>query len=509
MVQSLSRTRRGQANAHAASMRGLLRLGRRLRRSVVSALLGIGVLAAAAAPARVEAGDILWGANGHPFVAYPGVPFTQQLDLLTALGAKSYRVNVTSLDQVPALADLVALARNRGLQILPLLAPPVDLANETEQVIYAKSFNFAVTIAARFKGDIKVWELGNELENYALLKPCETQDDGKVYPCSMGIAGGMTMMEYVGARWKKVSAVLKGLSDGIVSVDPQLKKAIGTAGWGHMGVFDRLLVDGVAWDLTVWHAYREETDEVFARLASYGKPIWITEINHPYGSHKDGPVGQADGLRSMIKALRRQQAKFNIEAVFFYELLDEPYWSDFEGQMGLVTQNKTNSGWAVGERKPAFDVVRQTIKAVDGAAAHGCDAQKFKVAGVTSASKVGYAFCLVFHHEPDGQGLLDYAQELDRGRDVLDLVKGLAESDWFTELHAPASRDDAEYVGWVHELLLGAQPPAAVLEAQVGALKGGQIDRRGVVAEVIKSTDFKKRHMLLFAPIRQTAVKKT
>ena len=61
-------------------------------------------------------------------------------------------------------ASLAAPVYSAHAQILPLLTPPVDLEKDMPQVLYAQSFNFAVTIASRFKNDVAVWELGNELE---------------------------------------------------------------------------------------------------------------------------------------------------------------------------------------------------------------------------------------------------------------------------------------------------------------------------------------------------------
>jgi hypothetical protein len=480
------------------------RLG--LARYVRAAIFALAALTVPLAlPAR--AGELMWGANGHPFTAYPGVSFTQQLDLLAGLGAKSYRVNVTSVDHVPALGALVAMARDRGLQILPLLTPPVDLEKDTPQVLYAQSFNFAVTIASRFKNDVAVWELGNELETYALLKPCEKQDDGKVYPCSYGIAGGMTPLEYAGARWKKVSAVLKGLSDGIVSVSPKLKKAMGTAGWGHFGAFNRMQADGIAWDITVWHAYREEADEVFERLAAFKKPIWITEVNHPYGSHKDGFAAQADGLRTIMSSLLLQRSRYNIDAVFFYELLDEPYWTDYEGHMGLVTQLQTASGWVVGEKKPAYEAVRQAIAAERGLHHRGCELKQFDASLATSQTKVSYAYCLVFGHRPDGKGLQDYAAELDRGMSVEALLTGLTQSDWFVERHRPADRGDLEFVDWAYRLLLGREADGSGRSSYVAALRKGETDRRRLLAGIVASAEFRDRHTVLFAGLRATPVK--
>ena len=53
------------------------------------------------------AGDLMWGANGHPLVSYPGTTYEQQLDYLKELGMTSYRVDISGLDQADRLARLV------------------------------------------------------------------------------------------------------------------------------------------------------------------------------------------------------------------------------------------------------------------------------------------------------------------------------------------------------------------------------------------------------------------
>ena len=69
------------------------------------------------------AGDLIWGANGHPLMSYPGTTYEQQLDYLKALGMTSYRVDISSLDQADRLARLVRLAKARGIEILPVITP--------------------------------------------------------------------------------------------------------------------------------------------------------------------------------------------------------------------------------------------------------------------------------------------------------------------------------------------------------------------------------------------------
>ena len=276
------------------------------------------------------------GANGHPLVSYHGVTFERQLDLLQDLGLTSYRVDIRDGGQADALARLVSLAKVRGIEILPVITPAFDLDREEPADLYQKSYELAVALVSRFKSDIRVWELGNEMENFAIIQPCEMRDDGTQYPCEWGPAGGVGALEYYGPRWKKVSAVLKGLSDGTASVDPGIRRAIGTAGWGHLGAFERMKADGIEWEISVWHMYGEDPEWAFKALAAYDRPIWVTEFNNPHGS-RDGEDVQAQGLRKSILELRELAQRYRVEAAHIYELLDEPYWGeDFEAQMGLV-----------------------------------------------------------------------------------------------------------------------------------------------------------------------------
>ena len=60
----------------------------RPRSLVITALLAVGTLCwlGAAASRAAGAAPFLWGVNGHPLVAYPGIPAEAQLDLVADLG---------------------------------------------------------------------------------------------------------------------------------------------------------------------------------------------------------------------------------------------------------------------------------------------------------------------------------------------------------------------------------------------------------------------------------------
>ncbi len=333
---------------------------RRLMAVIMLALCCLGAPARAgqeAAPAPRS--GITWGVNGHPLVSYPGVSMEQQASLLSELNARSYRVDVTSLNQMEELARLRETLAARGIEVLPVLTPPLSLKDNDEPTLKARARAFAEAFVRRLP-DVPVWELGNEMENYAIIQPCEMRDDGTQYPCEWGPAGGLGELDYYGPRYRKVAAVLSGLAEGVAAANPKARRALGSAGWGHTGIFSRLAKDGVPWEISVWHLYSVDPEWALKILAGYGKPIWITEFNHDSGSYRDGKDGQAKGLVAIMDSLKRLAGPYRIEAAHVYELLDEAYWAPhFEAYMGLVELERDGgNGWRPGARKPAFDAFR-------------------------------------------------------------------------------------------------------------------------------------------------------
>ncbi len=312
---------------------------------------------------NISKADLQWGINGHPLVSYPGVSINQQLEYISDLGLKTYRVDINNAKAAPRLAKLIREAKKRGIIILPVLVPQVDLKNDSPEKLYKRAYDFAVEIVSRFKQDVPVFELGNELENYAIIQPCEIQDDGVQYNCQWGPASGTKSADYYGPRWAKVSAVLKGLSEGTISVDPKIRKAMGTAGWGHTGAFARMHEDGIKWDISIWHLYEHDAEWAFKELANYGHPIWVSEFNNPKGSQKSEHE-QAAGIEKLIIYLRKMSKKYKIEAAHIYELMDETYWApDFEAFMGLVRLvKKGKSQWQPGDKKAAYQTVKKLLK---------------------------------------------------------------------------------------------------------------------------------------------------
>ena len=454
---------------------------------IVAAML---LLAAGLRPASAE---IAWGVNGHPVNSYPGIPLADQLDLVGSLGAQSYRVDISRLDAADKLAELVAAARARGIRILPVLTPDVDLQAMGASELYDKTRALAKALGTRFRDDIRVWELGNELENFAIIQPCEKRDDGTVYPCEWGPAGGVGALDYYGPRWAKVAAVLRGLSDGMTEADPTIRKAMGTAGWGHVGAFERMRADGIRWDISVWHMYGEDPEWAFKHLAAYGRPIFVTEFNHPLGSQKDAGE-QAEGLVRWMKRLQELAAGYRIEEAHVYELLDETYWApDFEAYMGLVTlEGSAAAGWRIGEPKPAFAAVRGQILA-PAASAPACDVAGTAAIADPAFRKAALGYCLVLGRTVDRAEADGWVRALEGGTDASDMVAGMLASDEVREKHSASLASDRDYVDLLYRLLLGRPADGAGLDGYVAQLQAGAASRETIARALMQSSEFSAR----------------
>ncbi len=453
--------------------------------------------------------DIAWGVNGHPITAYPGINQESQLDYVRDLGMGSYRVNIPDSGRAADLAALVEAGKARGVTILPVITPgDIDLDKDSAEQLYKESYELAHTLAERFKDTIRVWELGNEMENYAIIQPCETRDDGSQYPCEWGPAGGTEASHYYGPRWAKVSAVLKGLSDGVEAVDPEIRKAIGTAGWGHVGAFDRMQADGIDWDISVWHIYGEDPEWAFRKIASYGRPIWVTEFNNPLGSQRSARQ-QEVGLKGMMTRLGKLQAQYDIEAAYIYELLDEPYWAPgHEAQMGLVeVVANPAGGWMLGEPKPAYAAVREHIRGKsplpDPARDRTCDLNAQNREGAAHARKAQYLHCLVLGRVGDADELGELAAALERGdKNTTAVIVDLLRDEEFADRYAAFSMSNRAYVSFLYRLLLHRDADPHGLDTYGRELDTGGMTRVGVAMSIALSSEFEAKHPALF---RQTA----
>ncbi len=490
-------------------------------RRISGAVLIAGILAGLAAPVRA---DIAWGVNGHPLVSYPGVSFEQQLDLIADLGMRSYRVDVPGTAVLGKLKHLHGLARARGIELLPVITPPFDLDAEAPEVLERKAHDLALALVAPFKGEIRVWELGNELENYAILEPCEKRDDGVTYDCSYGPAGGVSPLDYHGGRWAKVSAVLTGLASGARAADPDVVRAVGTAGWGHTGAFARMRQDAIPWEISVWHMYGGDPEWALKELAQYERPIWITEINAPFGSQK-GEDTQVRELAKSVERLRQLRQRYGVQAAHVYELLDEPYWgTNYEAHMGLVRVEKSGASWALGEKKPVYAALKSMIGAAGGVsgapsatlaaeASEPSEPPLLKVQRTCSLDAarraadhrpetvVRYVFCLVLGRDADGAGSETYASQMPAHLTAEQLVLVLLNSEEFAARNKTADMSNREFALGLHRLLFGSEMTEGAGPGALSAIDAANASRADYVSALVASEEFRTAHPVLYATL--------
>ena len=305
----------------------------------------------------------------------------------------------------------------------------------------------------------------------------------------------------------------QGLTEGAHAADPNVRRAIGTAGWGHVAAFERMKADGISWEISVWHMYGEDPEWAFKKLAEYGKPIWVTEFNNPYGSQKGGDE-QSKGLLHAMSRLGELQTAYKVEAAHIYELMDEPYWGEhYEAFMGLVGMKRNADGqWAMGARKPAFAAVRDYIERTGAAPprepviARHCemkapapDATELKVEAI-----IGYAYCLVLGRAPDGAGLAGWSPRLAAGMPAEQLLVDMMHSQEFSRLYEVPSLSTSEYATLIHRLLLGTDPSAAVLKRTTDDLQAKK-PAAEFQRQLIASREFHDQHRAIFAKLTPRA----
>jgi hypothetical protein len=213
--------------------------------------------------------------------------------------------------------------RAAGIVLLPNLIPDPDAADD-ENGNYAAAYAMGRAYASRFKTDIATWELANEGDNWIGMK-----------------GDGSDISQYDRAKYARARGMIRGLLDGIHAGDPHAKGIVNGAGWCHWGFQEQLWRDGVRWDITGWHWYSSYGDLEKARGCgntnilqrfhdTFGKPIWLTEINvDRYGGDK---AAMGNWLVSTMAQLDAVAARYDIQAAYIYVLFNP----DAAGDYGIV-----------------------------------------------------------------------------------------------------------------------------------------------------------------------------
>ena len=270
--------------------------------------------------------ELVWGINTHG--SFASVSAADQLDLAQEMGLTSIRIDVydASPTTMAWLSNLVTEAEYRGISIMPVIVPSAASAT-SEAAAYAWGYQTASALAAAFPS--LTWEVGNEMELYAL---------------KAGTTGQSTT-DYDDAIYAIVRGSISGMADGIHQTDPTASVAVGISGF-HFGFLQRLANDNVDWDITSEHYYSPAgspdiasgADYLFGALAQFGKPIMMTEFNQQQGSLLS-PGEQVATVMAMMNAMDALASKYNIIGAYLYELLDEPHLDPSEAYYGMASSS--------------------------------------------------------------------------------------------------------------------------------------------------------------------------
>jgi len=258
-----------------------------------------------------------------------------QVALVKELGAGWVRVEVggsESAEGVRWVRELLKVAGEKDVKVLPVIVPPVDVRGERDgKVVREKCRDEGRRWAAELAGKVEYYEVGGRLDEACLIA-------GR-----SGEAAG----DYDPAAYERCREVVRGLAEGIREKDAKAKRVI-NGGGSRVGFVQRLADDGVGFEQVSWRweAGFERAD-VGEKLLRLGKgPVWVVEV--PVG----GGGETAEQERARAEALRRIAEGLyllpEVRAVFVASLLTEP-----EGG-GLVGMD--------GVKRPAFDAYRRVIE---------------------------------------------------------------------------------------------------------------------------------------------------
>jgi hypothetical protein len=280
-------------------------------------------------PVAATAGSF-FGINGHYDYTYTPA---QIVSILKGMGCKSYRVGCSDdPNQIAAVSKLAAAFQSAGMTLLVLVNQGMnDAAGNLltgESVAYNRGYAAGMAVANALKQyGVTTYECGNEL----------TRQDSTILNFT---EAGTKVIDFNNANWPAMRGVMRGMIDGVKSVQPNAKCGINfcVADVGAAdALWDGMQPDGtgghpkVRWDITTWHNY-----EVYGDIfnigtdgagpgfdlptyckARYGVPFMITEWNT---GPEQTQAYRANYITKQMGNFYAARKTHNIQSVMYYVL---------------------------------------------------------------------------------------------------------------------------------------------------------------------------------------------
>jgi len=310
--------------------------------------------------ANASPSSIFYAVNGHIAQggAYNTASMAQQVAYLSQLGAKLYRNDTWDQGTATLLKSLAQAAAPSGIQLCACMTPDTSVVSSETQA-YSVGYAQGQMTANTLKGLVKYYECGNEYENNIV------QDDG------------VAPSQYNNTAFPIYRGLIRGMIDGVKSVDSGNQVIPAPGSWLHFGFFDMLWngtqPDGssgyppVRWDITSWHWYSDMGDITAATGGSgtynmlnelqtrYGKPIWISEYGVRPNFGTDAQIASYLVGNSMLAGFAANAARYGVQCTIMYELFDDGQ-AGGDGNYGLIQFDAVT-------KKPSFSALQSFITA--------------------------------------------------------------------------------------------------------------------------------------------------
>lgn len=287
-----------------------------------------------------------WAPNATPYTQpYWGAATNAMKDLNMGIYRNGYscsydsNANLTSSDGGTFQTFINSYASPNGIQVYPVCLVPFSSVypsgqSATETTAYNVGFQFGVDVATHLKGLVPWYEIGNEVDSYAIIS---------------GSYRGTATTDYDNTKFQLARGGFRGIIAGIKSIDTSTPIMMAGGTWMHTAFFDMLLAgtqpDGttghptITWDLTSWHWYTNNyppNDDievlsgqggynVLAHLAGWGKPIYMTECGAVWSAYSDSETAIETALTAanyLVDRFVSVRNTYNIKGVFPYQLFD-------------------------------------------------------------------------------------------------------------------------------------------------------------------------------------------
>ncbi len=306
-------------------------------------------------------GAFQWGVTMRPnvFGKYSGENWESQIKTAKDLGVGWARVNWDYDNSDPAARNTAVINDLSAKGIKTLLVIEHNPAKGNSN-LYQQGLTDAKTITSTLKSKVDFYQLANEGGAESLI----------------GGKSGVSASDYDDGRYNNVKDYIKGLSDGIASGDPGSTRIV-TISWVHSGFLDRLVGDGVNFDMIGidWYSWMgpfnakkiDGSETLFHKLQTFRKPLSFMEVSTmPDAEDSSGKRKtivdedkQANFLGSTANWAWTNRSW--VKGFYHFELVDNTLSGEFVDYYGLVRVKKVGNELVQDGTRKAFGVFRDII----------------------------------------------------------------------------------------------------------------------------------------------------